>query len=204
MPTTARAAQAQSISPLLVAVAAWLLPGMGYVLIGQRSRGLTVGLTVIVLFVAGLLIGGIRVLEVPGYGPHGTSVFAYRIRQFDARTGQEVEPAYQFTEDQLSNTDNRRFEGQAIFTHPLDEIRAKPWSIAQILTGPVGIIAGAGAVAASRRDANDDPIGARSHSRLNEIGVLYTAIAGMLNLLAIIDSHSRASENVRIIPQEAQ
>jgi hypothetical protein len=34
--------------------------------------------------------------------------------------------------------------------------------------------------------------GATSHSRINEIGVLYTAVAGMLNLLAIIDAASRA------------
>ena len=30
----------------------------------------------------------------------------------------------------------------------------------------------------------------RTHGRLSEIGTLYTAIAGMLNLLAIIDSAS--------------
>lgn len=204
MPTTARASQAHSMSPALVAVAAWLLPGLGYVLIGQRSRGITVGLTVIVLFVAGLLIGGVRVLEVPGYGPHGQPVLAYRIRQVDPRTGEDLDFAYQFTEDKFSDSGNRRLEGEAIFTHPIEEIRAKPWSIAQIITGPVGIIAGVGAVAASRRGEDDLPIGARSHSRLNEIGVLYTAIAGMLNLLAIIDSHSRASENARVIPQEAQ
>ena len=33
----------------------------------------------------------------------------------------------------------------------------------------------------------------KTHSRIAEIGTLYTAIAGMLNLLAIIDSASRAS-----------
>ena len=33
-----------------------------------------------------------------------------------------------------------------------------------------------------------------SHSRINEIGVLYTAVAGMLNLLAIIDAASRAEQ----------
>ncbi len=133
---------------------------------------------------------------------------AYIVREIDPRTQQyRGDPAYVYTEDELSDirgeTRSRLQEGWAMVTHPLDEIRAKPWSIAQILTGPVGIIAGAGAVAASRRDANDDPIGARSHSRLNEIGVLYTAIAGMLNLLAIIDSHSRAGESASPTPQEA-
>jgi len=32
-----------------------------------------------------------------------------------------------------------------------------------------------------------------SHARVYEIGVLYTAVAGMLNLMAIIDSAYRAS-----------
>ncbi len=194
MQTTARAAPTRSISPFLVAVAAWVLPGLGYVLIGQRSRGYTVGLTVIMLFVAGLLIGGVRVLEVPGYGSHGNPVLSY------AGSDRNGQAYYVFGDSGLRDETYLRLEGWAIFTHPIEEIRAKPWSIAQVITGPVGLIAGAGAVAASRRDSNDNPIGARSHSRLNEIGVLYTAIAGMLNLLAIIDSHSRAGEK----PQEGQ
>jgi hypothetical protein len=32
-----------------------------------------------------------------------------------------------------------------------------------------------------------------SHARVNEIGTLYTAVAGMLNLLAIIDSAYRSA-----------
>ena len=34
-----------------------------------------------------------------------------------------------------------------------------------------------------------------SHARVNEIAVLYTAVAGMLNLLVIIDSAARASRD---------
>src|SRR2546428_6813112 len=51
--------------PYLVAVAAWALPGLGYVLIGHRARGITVGVVIVLLFVFGLLIGGARALEVP-------------------------------------------------------------------------------------------------------------------------------------------
>jgi hypothetical protein len=54
-----------TISPGLAAVAAWALPGLGYWLIGQRGRGVIVCVSVISLFVLGLLIGGVRVLEVP-------------------------------------------------------------------------------------------------------------------------------------------
>ena len=44
---------------------AWAIPGLGFILIGQRARGITVGVTVVGLFALGLLIGGVRALEVP-------------------------------------------------------------------------------------------------------------------------------------------
>src|SRR5215213_1327128 len=99
-------------SPPLVALAAWLVPGGGYFLLGQRARGLTVGVTVVALFVFGLLIGGVRALEV----------------------------------------------------------RAKPWSIAQFLTGPVAIGGAAWSIwAATDPDGDDgdlEPPGALSHARV--------------------------------------
>src|SRR5687767_2981596 len=51
--------------PPLVALVAWLIPGMGYVLIGQRARGLVVGISILLIFVAGLLIGGMHVVDAP-------------------------------------------------------------------------------------------------------------------------------------------
>jgi hypothetical protein len=134
--------------PPLVALAGWFVPGLGYWLIGQRLRGLVVGVTILLLFVAGLLIGGMHVIDAP--------------------TG---------------------------LTMPL--IFAKPWFIGQVLTGPVSL---ASSYLANNWGVYIDPgtlkqmTGvALSHSRVNEIGVLYTAVAGMLNLMAIIDCSYRAS-----------
>ena len=45
------------------ALAAWLLPGLGHVLLGQRKRGLVLGAAILGLFVSGLLIGGIDVID---------------------------------------------------------------------------------------------------------------------------------------------
>src|SRR6185503_14517020 len=152
----AAALRGSTYSPPIVAAAAWALPGLGYFLIGQRTRGLTIGITVITLFILGLLIGGIRVLEVPTWDDRGMS----------------------------SDTTLMR------------EIRAKPWSIPQFLAGPIAIVGGAWSVSAATVDkaaGREQPAGARSHSRINEIAVLYTAVAGMLNLLAIIDSSYRAA-----------
>lgn len=162
----------EPVQPAIVGTAAWLFPGLGYWMLGQKSRAITVGVAVISLFVLGLLIGGVRVLEVP---------------TFD-HNGQPVAAKIGF----------------------IAEVRSKPWSIAQIMTGPIGILGGAASVVASRPsdamllehpnqpyDPRDNPhvaLGSDSHARVNEIAVLYTAVAGMLNLLAIIDSAHRAGQ----------
>jgi hypothetical protein len=125
----------------VVALAAWVLPGLGYLLIGQRARGITVCVTILLLFASGLLIGGVRVVE-----------------EFDDYTS-------------------------------LKSVIDKPWYMGQVLAGPVALVT---AKAGQRLDANRRPAFMTSHSRVNEIGTLYTAVAGMLNLLAIIDAAAGA------------
>lgn len=144
--------------PPIVAIMAWMLPGLGYWLIGQRSRAITVGATIITLYILGLLIGGIRVVDVPGFDENG------------ARARDVV---------------NRN--AWALTSSPIRELRDKPWSILQMLNGTLFLVSGTTSVWASAAGA-----GARSHARLNEIATLYTAVAGMLNLLVIIDSSYRA------------
>lgn len=140
--------------PFLVALAAWLLPGLGYALIGEKLRGAVIGVAIVFLFVFGLLVGGVRSLEVPRYDSHGRF---------------------------LPNVDL------------LSEVRTKPWSIAQVMNGPIAIAGGWGSVWAARiPEGETEPRGVESHARVNEIAILYTAVAGMLNLLAIIDSAHRA------------
>lgn len=136
------ASSASSAPPApLVALAGWLVPGSGYWLIGHRTRAIVVGLSVITLFVIGVLVAGVAVVEPPDLG--GGGGFMGRILQ-------------------------------------------KPWFLGQAMTGPLGLICawiGDGV-------ANDYPA---AKARLWEIGTLYTAVAGMLNLLAIIDASYRAS-----------
>src|SRR5579862_1873952 len=59
------------VSPVRVALCAWLVPGGGYFILGQRNRALSIGVTVIVLFLLGILVGGIRVADPPGWGAYG-------------------------------------------------------------------------------------------------------------------------------------
>jgi hypothetical protein len=132
--------------PPLVALAAWLVPGAGYWLIGQRTRGITIGITIVLLFVIGVFIAGIRVVEAPDLsGPSFTS-----------------------------------------------SVLQRPWFLGQALTGPIGLLAAWGSSAAER-SASYHAI--ESKARIAEIGTLYTAVAGMLNLLAIIDSAHRAGNH---------
>ena len=177
--------------PSIVAAVSWLVPGAGYWLIGQRARALTVGISIIVLFVAGLLIGGVRLIEVPGYGDHGEELI---VSQRDSRYGDNQALVEQVTEQKLIPSDARPV-GWVMRVHPLDEIRNKPWYIGEILAGPLDLIASWGSIRASQPGPNSQPfLGFRSHGRNNELGVLYTAVAGMLNLLAIIDAASRAAQ----------
>ncbi len=134
-------------APPLVALAAWLIPGSGYWLIGQRTRAVTIGMTIILLFGLGVLIAGIRCVQAPNMAAQGS-----------------------------------------ILSRVLD----KPWFLGQVLTGPIGL----GSAWASDAAAHSTAYGKiESKSRIMEIGTLYTAVAGMLNLLAIIDSAHRAGNH---------
>src|SRR4051812_1832869 len=73
----------------LVVLAGWLVPGAGYWLIGQRARAVTVGVTIIALFLAGMLIGGVRAIQVPGFGEGGQRLRVWYEIQRDQPTGRE-------------------------------------------------------------------------------------------------------------------
>lgn len=154
----------------LVAAAGWLVPGAGYWVIGQRARGATIGMTIVVLYLLGLLISGIRVLDVPGYDSDGIQI---RINPQGRR---------------VSSPD-----GGWVLTHGglIAEVANKPWFVPQIMAGPITLISAGFSVRAAQEGAP------RSHARLAEIGTLYTAIAGMLNLMAIIDAAHRSAHEAR-------
>ena len=159
------------VSPPLVALAGWLVPGAGYWLIGQRARAVIVGVTIVTLFVLGVLFAGIRVIEVPGWDDAGMLV---RVDHLGRR---------------FRRTDSGYSHGRWVLTGGglIGEIANKPWYIPQIVAGPITIVTSALSVKAAQAGV------ARVHARLMDIGVLYTAIAGMLNLLVIIDSSYRAA-----------
>lgn len=142
-------------SPFLVAVAGWVLPGAGYWLIGQRARGVTVCIAILLLFAAGLFVGGVRVIDVPGYEEAGV----------------------------------RRVTGDGrwmLYAQPMATLLDKPWYLGQIFVGPATLAASYGSIKAARHEYP------KGTAHVAEFGTLYCAVAGMLNLLVIIDATARA------------
>jgi hypothetical protein len=159
--------------PAVVAVAGWILPGFGYVLLGERARGITIMVAVLTLYISGLLIANIRVIDVPGFDKNG---FPDRVDDHGMRMQRSTDYEYQGAHWAI-------FSGEFV-----SEVATKPWYVGQIFAGPINLVASVFSVYEAQQNL---PM---THARLEEIGTLYTAVAGMLNLLAILDAASRAAQ----------
>ena len=106
----------------LVGLCAWIVPGGGYYLLGDKRRALLVCVTLVLTFGLGLYIGSVGVI---------------------------------------------------------DPVHAKPWYLAQIMNSPAVMLIGH---YVARTEAY--PV----FGRPNEIGQIYTSIAGLLNLLCLINA----------------
>jgi hypothetical protein len=160
------------LPPPVVAMLGWLVPGAGYILIGQKMRGMVAGGAIIATYMLGLLVAGARVIDVPGYDQNGNEV-----RLLGGRLVRPDQP-------------HDYAVGEWALTHGgfLSELTNKPWFAAQVLAGPLSL----GSAVVSVNLAQKGPGFGRPHAPLETVGTLYTAIAGMLNLMIIIDSAYRA------------
>jgi hypothetical protein len=197
----------KAVSPVWVALCAWLVPGGGYYVLGQRGRAASICVSVIALFLLGILIGGIRVADPPGWGAYGymTQIVLTPLGNGELEE-KRVEPSSPQEEANPAQDRNDQVQGPALFTGFTGELSDKPWFVGQVLCGPISLIAATISVHEARPiatatpadssavDSMGNPLTApqqhvpMSHARSWEIGTLYTAVAGMLNLLAIIDS----------------
>lgn len=140
----------------LVVLCGWALPGAGYWLAGERWRACVVGPTVLALFALGLLIGGVRVVDVPGYDLGGRKA--------------------------LLGNDKWELTAQ-----PVPTVMGKPWFVAQALAGPAAFGAGRWSIHVARGGWD------KSHAKIYDVGTIYTAVAGLLNLYATLDAAGRAN-----------
>jgi hypothetical protein len=176
-----------------------LIPGGGYFLIGERTRAITSGVAIVALFLAGILVGGIRIMDPPGWGQYG--YMTQLVQRFDRRHQQladdysRIEPSSADESREPSDDDRDQPAGPALLRQPIAELGDKPWYVGQILCGPLTLLASAVSVSAAHPAPGSGlETWPSSHSRSWEIGALYTAVAGMLNLLVIIDSAHRAGQ----------
>lgn len=142
--TSSRAAVQPGTWRPVEAMAAWIFPGLGHFLSGEKARGIVLAVTIMLLWTAGLLIGGPTVLD-------------------------RLEPPE-------ANDPPRR--------------SISMWYFGQVLMAP-GMLFEMGQ---SRLRGGQRQLVPEMHEpfepsfgRTFEQGQLYTALAGLLNLLAIID-----------------
>jgi len=87
----------------------------------------------------------------------------------------------------------------------IDPIGAKPWYAAQVMNSPAVLLMGSHVAHVQRRAESErtgfntaKTLSYRVYGRPNEIGQIYTSIAGLLNLLCIVNAiyvaHLRATE----------
>ena len=124
------------------ALATWILPGLGHVLIGQKQRGYVLMLTILCLWITGVLIGGITVID---------------------------------RYDRGSDKRNWWFVGQALLS-PSIIVDTLHQRLKNRMDDPF-----------PAEDGEPRPFYEPSYGIPFEQGTLFTALAGLLNLLCIID-----------------
>ena len=122
---TDRPQETNLLFPLVVGLAGWFVPGAGHFIVGERIRGTIIFLTITALFVTGLYIGSMGVV---------------------------------------------------------DSVNQHLWYIGQMLTSPLVL-----AIARINPSVGGMPK-YPSYGRPFEIGQIYTTIAGMLNVLCIVNA----------------
>lgn len=199
--------KAKTPSPLAVVIASILVPGLGYWLIGHRKRALIVGGGIVLLYLSGIFIAGVRVVSVPGYDDGYPVYYEYTPTAnpgyYTARPTTQpviavesvpgaVSPLYRVTrrgpngttlQEQTSAVPRTEL---AILKNPMGLIGDNLWFIGQALAPTLTVVTGYIANELARNGVE------RSYFRLADIGSLYTVVAGMLNLMVIVDGYGRA------------
>ncbi len=146
------------------AVAGWIVPGLGHLILGQKKRGVILCIAILALWLSGIFIGGISVID--------------KYDRLDSDAG-STKPARSWW-----------FFGQAMIAPSfiVDAVRSRMAAGHAARLGMAGNANPRGLLLPEDADhPTVTPPYEPSFGRVAEQGTLYTALAGMLNLLAIID-----------------
>ena len=181
--TPANMTQTKEPPQPVAAVLAFLFPGAGHFYLGHRTRGLLVAAGVLMLFFTGLLLGGLDSVDRREnglwfwfYGQmwNGPMVFGVdylhqtQFKVVDPRGGTRSASPREF---------RNPVNGSPIDTQP-DPVTGAPIATYSPSMDPTKRVT----------VQNAYPPKARSFGRVSELGTLFVAIAGMLNLVCIIDA----------------
>lgn len=154
---------------------AFLFPGLGHVAQGQRRRGVLIGTGLLGLFAGGLLVGGIDVVD----------------RREDRLWffAQGLIGPLAFGADYLHQNHFKVLE-------PADRARRTPATPRSALPGetrdPVASFFTLAPPMATAPDASTgrvaSPPNIKSIGHMNELGMLFCGVAGMMNLIVMIDA----------------
>jgi hypothetical protein len=163
-----------------------LLPGAGHMATGQVPRGLLVALGVLGLFVGGIFIGGIDVIDseedrVWFLGQAFVGPLAFGIDQAHQHYFKAYDPAM------IRN---------ASTTKDLDKMpRRSAYPEESKSTATITVIDSDTRTSVSRTlpvwsnlPGGSGPPNKKSISKVNELGTLFATIAGMMNIIAVLDA----------------
>ncbi|HYF16183.1 MAG TPA: DUF6677 family protein [Phycisphaerales bacterium] len=155
-----------SFEPLAL-FAACVLPGLGHAARGERARGLAIGVGVLGLFAGGVLIGGIDVVDRREDG-------VWFLGQ--ALVGPVAIATDYVHQSRFKVYDDRLRRYRSAYPGELRDPNSAPEPGKAVPSGQAGT-----------RTGLQKP-NVKSVGKVNELGTLFTALAGMLNLIAIIDA----------------
>ena len=140
---------------VVAAICAWLVPGLGHVVIGETVRGALVFAGIIFMWLCGMLIGGIDAVD------------------------RKEDPLW-FAAQVCSGPIAFGIDG-------MNSALLKTGKVGELIDSP----------AASRNSASEKVSSFKGIAHVNEYGILFTGLAGLMNLVAIIDASTRRSSDRR-------
>lgn len=185
-PPPSPARGAETFQPL-AAVFAFLLPGAGHAILGETRRAGLIALGVLGLFLGGLIIGGIDVVDrkenpIWFFGQAMVGPLTFGVNYVHQNRLKVVDPA------------------DGTLRSPLPALRDDQGRVVREAE-----VRGPGGIAQPGQPGQRPPKG-KALGRMHELGTLFITIAGMLNLIAILDAaffargdtgRDRAIENAR-------
>jgi hypothetical protein len=170
-------------------VLAWLVPGLGHMMIGQKARGLVFLVAIHGLFALGLLLAGIRAINPPEQ-----AIWTYT----QYLTGWPM-----FVADRVEKASRVELGDRAADPNQNRPVYAGRLGVLFNQETPPGGETVEQKQARARQFIKDHPSFAMD-PKLQDLGAVYCGIAGMLNLLVIFDVLLRITGSTRVDPSRTK